>query len=96
MAEVSIKVSVAGRIYPLKVEKVQEPIIKKAAQLINDKVKLNEDVYFSRDKQDSLAMSALQLVVESLNKQYKQSQLESEQLQEVDGLLSEYLDSLKA
>lgn len=62
MAEVTLKVLIAGRTYQLSVPKEQEPLVLQAAKLINEKVKEFEVNYSVRDKQDLLAMSALNLL----------------------------------
>lgn len=64
MSNISVKVVIAGRTYPLTVKLEEENLIKQAAKLINDKIKEYEEGYFVRDKQDLLAMCALQLANE--------------------------------
>jgi hypothetical protein len=39
MGEISIKINIADRVYPLKVNMEEEEIIRRAAKLINDRVK---------------------------------------------------------
>lgn len=60
MEQVSIKVIVAGRTYPLTVNKAEEAIILKAAEDINKSIKALQDSYAVKDMQDLLAMTALQ------------------------------------
>ena len=68
MSEESIKVNIANRIYPLKVTKEEKPRITKAAEIINDMIKEFEERYGIKDKQDYLAMCALQYVAEGLKR----------------------------
>ena len=63
MAEVSIKVLIAGRTYPLTVKQEEEQMVMDKAKMITDKVKEMEQNYAIRDKQDLLAMTALNLLV---------------------------------
>lgn len=56
-----IKVNIADRIYPLTVKREEEERIRKAVALVNDAVKRFGEKYAVQDKQDSLAMCALQL-----------------------------------
>jgi len=68
-----IKVTVAGRVYPLKVKNAnEEEGMRKAATKINDLVSNYEQNYAVSDKQDVLAMCALQFAslieVNSINK----------------------------
>lgn len=67
MTELSIKVTIANRVYPLKVSVREEEAIRKAAKLISGKTKEYEEQYAVRDKQDLLAMCALQLATELVN-----------------------------
>ena len=58
--KLSIKVKIADREYPLSVLAEEEEGVRKAAKLINDNIKHLENNYAVRDKQDLLAMTALQ------------------------------------
>ncbi len=68
MANLSIKVNIAGRLYPLTVDSSEEVGLKKAADDLAEKLKVFEQSYAVRDKQDLLAMCALQYATEA-NKQ---------------------------
>lgn len=61
MAKLSLKVVVAGRTYPLSVHEHEQERVLKAAEDINKAIKLLQDNYAVKDKQDLLAMTALQL-----------------------------------
>jgi len=61
MGKVSFKVVVAGRTYPLTINEGEEGKIQKAADDINQAIKLLQDNYAVKDMQDLLAMTALQL-----------------------------------
>ena len=61
MDKLKIKVSIAGRIYPLTIKREEEENIRKAATKIEAIVKQFESNYAVKDKQDLLAMCALQL-----------------------------------
>ena len=82
MADLSIKVSIANRSYPLKIDALEEENIRKAAKLINDRIKDYEENFAVKDKQDVLCMCALQLATDLLNMQDKN-------LVNADGLDSE-------
>lgn len=60
--KLSIKVNVADRYYPLKIDRLEEEKIRKAAKLINEKVLQYKKRYLDKDVQDFLAMAALQYV----------------------------------
>jgi len=61
MDKLKIKVSIAGRVYPLTIKREEEESIRKAAAKIEAIVKQFESNYAVKDKQDLLAMCALQL-----------------------------------
>jgi len=56
-----IKISIADRVYPLTITYEQEEALRKAAKKIDAMIKEFEDSYAVRDKQDLLAMCALEL-----------------------------------
>lgn len=55
-----IKLSIADRVYPLTIDPSQEEGLRKAAKSIDQLAKKFEQNYAVRDKQDVLAMCALQ------------------------------------
>ncbi len=61
MSEVSIKVNIAGRSYPLTIDSAEEESIRKAEQSIEESIQVFQKNYAVKDKQDLLAMSALQM-----------------------------------
>jgi cell division protein ZapA len=90
MADVSLKIVIAGRTYPLSVKQEDEKIVLEAARMINEKVKEFEQNYSVRDKQDLLAMSALNLIATIQNTPKKEPELENE-LNQLDLFVSDYL-----
>ena len=60
-----IKLNIGNRVYPLSVDTNQEEIFRKAAKQINQMINDYESKYAVRDKQDSLAMCALQILSQS-------------------------------
>jgi len=69
--KLSIRVNVADRYYPLKVEREDEEKIRKAARLINEKVLQYKQRYTDKDVQDFLAMAALQYVIKLIEEEEK-------------------------
>jgi len=90
--KLSIRVNVADRYYPLKVERENEESIRKAARMINEKVLQYKQRYTDKDVQDFLAMAALQYVIklneeeEMLEKDYLPDALK-ELIQKVEAVL---------
>lgn len=64
--EMHINVVIADRPYRLKIKPEEEETVRKAARTINDRVKEYQQAFLSKDKQDFLAMIALQNTVEAL------------------------------
>ena len=63
--KLKIKLSIANRIYPLTVDPSQEEGLRIAAQKIELTVKKYEQSYSVKDKQDVLAMCALQFAAKA-------------------------------
>lgn len=58
--KLKIKLTIADRVYPLTIDPSQEEGLRKAAKNIDNLAKRFEQSYAVRDKQDVLAMCALQ------------------------------------
>jgi cell division protein ZapA len=88
----NLNVIVAGRPYKLKVTPEEEVIVRQAGREINEKVQNYQDQFYSKDKQDFLAMIALQQRVDALK---GSSAVESEawlkKLEELESLLDQTL-----
>jgi cell division protein ZapA (FtsZ GTPase activity inhibitor) len=89
-----IKVQIAERYYPLKIERRDEEKIRKAAKLINDKLLQYKQRYTDKDSQDFLAMAALQFVIQLLDCESKENLVSLEEdlkalNEELDVLLKE-------
>lgn len=59
-SQLKIKVEIAGRLYPLTIERDQEEVIRRAVQNVQKKLKAFEEKYQIRDMQDPLAMICIQ------------------------------------
>ncbi len=68
MSEISIKVNIGTRSYPLTIKPEEEEIIRDAAKRINDSIKVLQENYAVKDIQDLLAMTALQFATQQLAK----------------------------
>jgi cell division protein ZapA (FtsZ GTPase activity inhibitor) len=89
--KLSIRVNVADRYYPLKVERENEEKIRKAARMINEKVLQYKQRYTDKDVQDFLAMAALQYVIKLTEEEEK---LENDYLPEALNELIQKIDSV--
>lgn len=97
--KLSIKVNLAERYYPLKIDASDEEKIRRAARMINEKVLQYKQKYVDKDTQDFLAMAALQFVIKYLEmeKGSDQSPMEEslrELNQELETFLKENTDVL--
>lgn len=78
MSEVTLKIEIAGKEYPLKVTKDNANFIEEASQLIKSNLSDFEKKYSITDKKDILAMVFLQTVSEFLKeRENKQNELAS-------------------
>ncbi len=90
-----IKVTIGDRVYPLTIrDESEEEGIRAAVKKINDLVKKFEQSYEVRDKQDVLAMCALQFAsqqeVKSVQENVVSEQVENK-LRELSSLLDSHL-----
>lgn len=89
--KLSIRVNVADRYYPLKVERENEEKIRKAARMINEKVLQYKQKYTDKDVQDFLAMAALQYVIKLTEEEQK---LENDYIPDAIKELIQKIDSV--
>jgi cell division protein ZapA len=93
--KLKIKLSIADRVYPLTVDPSQEEGLRSAAKKIESMIKQFEQDYAVRDKQDVLAMCALQFASLVEQKQIDKSidSVETkERLRKLNELLAQHLD----
>ena len=91
MDKLSIKLHIANRIYPMKIERNSEEFIRNSVKKIEKRLKFYEENYAIKDKQDLLAMCLIEYAskFESMsNKKVVEDDGVSEKLAEIDALLS--------
>ena len=94
--KLKIKLSIADRVYPLTVEPSQEEGLRSASKKIDAMIKQFEENYAVRDKQDVLAMCALQFA-----SQVEQKQIDNaidgedtiQRIKRLNLLLDQYLEN---
>ncbi len=59
--KIKVKINIAGRLYPLTIDPIEEEAVRRAGKNLNDMIKQFEKNYEIRDKQDVLSMCALML-----------------------------------
>ena len=93
--KLKIKISIADRVYPLTVDMSQEEGLRSASKKIDVMIKQFEENYAVRDKQDVLAMCALQFASQLEQKEIDKSVSNAEaneRLNKINDLLAQYLD----
>ncbi len=90
MSELSIKVVIGGRTYPLTINRSEEEKIRKAVSEIEKNVKDLKNNYAVVDMQDLLAMTALEYATDSVT---KNSSVEIDNLSKEIFKLRDELDS---
>ena len=93
--KLKIKISIADRVYPLTVDLSQEEGLRSASKKIDAMIKQFEENYAVRDKQDVLAMCALQFASQSEQKQIDTTiddVTTIERIKKINLILDQYLD----
>ena len=94
MSELTISVKIADRPYKLVIAAEHESLFKQAAKLIDKRMVDYSGSYAYKDKQDLLAMVALEYATNYLQDEHMLSEHghdQTQQLAEIDQLLTEYL-----
>jgi cell division protein ZapA len=90
--KLSIRINIADRYYPLKIDRKDEEKIRQAARSINEKVLQYKQKYTDKDTQDFLAMAALQFVLKVLEKEEEEVDSEmKEKIRELNDQLESVL-----
>ena len=94
MEEITINIVIADRSYKLTVARADEEKVRKAAAMINERIKSYSAHYAFKDIQDLLSMTALQFVTSTVKYEselgFRDQNLERK-LNELNSLLSEQL-----
>ena len=89
--KLSIKLNIANRIYPMKIERKSEEDIRNAIKKIESRLDFYEENYAIKDKQDLLAMCLIEYAskFESVNnKNVVEDDGFTEKLTEIEAILS--------
>lgn len=92
MNEITINITLLDRPFRLAVDRADEEKVRKAAALINDRVKFYAKHYAYKDAQDLLSMTALQFATSVIKMESESSfrdQHLERKLEELNALLSE-------
>ncbi|PIQ20221.1 MAG: cell division protein ZapA [Cytophagales bacterium CG18_big_fil_WC_8_21_14_2_50_42_9] len=94
MSELSIKIRIADRDYPMRVTEEEEERLRKAGRMLNERLKMFREQFGIEDKQDLLAMVALEVAADSLTTA-KTKEATSSHFADKLSRLEEVLSSLK-
>ena len=92
MDELSIRIKIAEREYPMKVKRTEEERMRVAGKLVNEKIKHYREKFGIDDKQDLLAMVAFDCLIEKMaDEEAKQGidQTVVEKIQQLNQLVSQ-------
>lgn len=91
MAELSIRLKIGDREYPMKVDAIDEEKIRKAGKIINERLRVYRNRFGINDKQDLLAMVAFDCIVEQM-----ENEVQGPQNTKEDPSVSTKIDELNA
>ena len=93
MDKLSIKLNIANRFYPMKIDRSSEEVIRNSVKKIDNRLKFYEDNYAIKDKQDLLAMCLIEYAskLEKINQnKFISDDWISEKLTKLDELLVDF------
>ena len=74
MGDISIKIKIAEREYPMKVAEAEEERLRLAGRAINDRLRFFKEEFRIEDKQDLLAMVAFECMAEKIRHETEASE----------------------
>ena len=94
MSNLSLKIKIADREYPIKAPASEEERLRNAGKAINDKLRMYKTQFGIDDKQDLLAMIAIECMVEKLRSEEDKmgvTSVISEKIERLDSLITSAL-----
>ena len=86
MDELSIKIKIADREYPMKVKPEDEERVRKAGKNINERIRSYRERFGIDDKQDLLAMVAFDCLVDKMETEENKGELDDSVLEKINQL----------
>jgi cell division protein ZapA len=84
--DLSIKIKIADREYPMKVKRHDEERVRTAGRLINEKLKTYKEQFGIDDKQDLLAMVAFDCLVDKMTVEENHQEIDQTVFEKVNQL----------
>lgn len=94
MGKVSLKVTIAGRTYPLNINEEEKDGVLAAVSDINRSIEKLKKSYAVKDPQDLIAMTALQLVMKSDSNKGGNGDSSRDEINSIEKALSELSNKL--
>ena len=91
---IKLKLTIAGRFYPLIVKREEEQYVRNAARMLDGMIKKMKEEYSISDIQDILSMCALQLMLKKEDFQNKESEELTQFASKVDYLSNQIKNHL--
>ena len=86
MDNLSIKIKIADREYPMKVKPEDEEKVRNAGKLITERLRSYREQFGIDDKQDLLAMVAFDSVVDKLEMEKQEKEMDDSVVQKINHL----------
>jgi len=94
--KLSIRLNIGDKYYPMRINRDEEELIRKAAKIISDKLTQYRKKYAERDIVDLLAMTALQYTKDFLEREEREDlSTVNDELKSVNIELEEYISKNK-
>ena len=95
MGELSIKIKIGEREYPMRVNATEEESLRLAGRALNEKMKTFKDAFGIDDRQDLLAMVAFDCMVEKIKSENNQAAFSNKvalKIADIDRMIDTSLD----
>lgn len=86
MGELSIKIKIGDREYPMRVSAQEEERLRIAGRMVNERMKRYRDQFGIDDKQDLLAMVAFDCLIEKMRSESETGGLDNEISSRISGI----------
>ncbi len=94
--KLSIRINIGDKYYPMRINRDEEELIRKATKIINDKLTQYRTKYAERDMVDLLAMTALQYTKNFLERDTEDSLSSvTDEIRQVNIELEDYINQNK-
>ena len=94
MDELSIKLKIGNREYPMRIKSQDEESIRKAGKILNDKIRDYRNQFIIDDPQDLLAMVAFDCMIERMKNEEKSTGLYENSKSRITNLVSRIYEVL--